>query len=332
MTHMSTINIVLSPSDSYSKYCYITLLSILHCANAADLYEVSILYDKISSENIDLIQSLETSRCRISFIDVNDWIDEEIMRDRDYVSKNTYFRIIAPKVLSHKERFIYVDSDMVINKNINELYLVDLQDKTIAAVKNWSTKTELDYVKNELGISCDTYFNAGIVLFDVKKYLENKITEKCLKVLSERQYKYFDQDVLNLVLRDDVMLVNPRWNVVWHLASVPGVMNDLPEGTRKIWNEASKNPYIVHYTSAVKPWNTLGIYMADYFWQTAKKSAIYTSLLEELLTNIDSIIENRNLLPYLLKQQETGKIRYSDTIKVFIQCTRKWIRRKTEGR
>ena len=329
---MSIINIVLSPSDTYSKFCYITLLSILQCANAADLYEVSILYDKISSENIDLIKSLENSHCRISFIDVNDWIDEDIMLDRDYVSKNTYFRIIAPQVLSNKERFIYVDSDMVINKNIKELYSVDLQDKTIAAVRNWSTKTELDYVKNELGISCNTYFNAGIVLFDVKKYLENNICEKCLKVLSERQYKYFDQDVLNLVLEDDVMLVNPRWNVVWHPAAIPGVMEDLPSGTKETWNAVCKDPYIIHYTSAVKPWNTVGVFMADYFWQIAKKSALYTSLLEELLANIDSIIANRNLLPYLLKQQETGKIRYSDTLKVFIQCTRKWIRRKIEGR
>lgn len=328
---MNTINVVLSPSDEYSKYCYITILSILEYANDDDFFDVFILFDKLSQKSMLLLKTLENEHCKISFIDVNKWIDEKVMLDRGYVSKNTYFRIIAPLVLSNKERFIYVDSDMIINKRIRDLYSIDLKDKTIAAVRNWSTKNELAYVEKELEISNNTYFNAGIVLFDVKKYLKNDISEKCIKLLKNKQYKYFDQDILNIVLKDEVMLVDPRWNVVWHPVSTPGVMDDLPKSTKHAWCSASNDPYIVHYTSAIKPWNTVGIKLSDYFWKTAKKSIIYTDLLEELMMDIDSIIINQNILPYLIKQQEIGRVKYSDTVKVFIQCTMKWIRKKFEG-
>ena len=134
-----------------------------------------------------------------------------------------------------------------------------------------------------------------------------------------------------MILKDETVLIDPRWNVVWHPISTPGVMDDFPDSTKQAWYSASCDPYIVHYTSAVKPWNTIGIKLSDYFWKTAKKSTIYTDLLEELMESIDSIIINQNLLPFLIKQLETGKIRYSDTVKAFIQCTRKWIRKKFEG-
>ena len=169
---MSTINVVLSPSSAYSKYCYLTILSILECANIEDFYDIYILYDKLSTESVHLLSGLKGHNCQMSFIDVNEWIDDKIMLDRGYVSKNTYFRIIAPLVLSHKNRFIYVDSDMIVNRDLNDLYSIDLKGKTIGAVRNWSTKTELKYVEKELKLNSNSYFNAGVVIFDVKKYID----------------------------------------------------------------------------------------------------------------------------------------------------------------
>lgn len=66
-----------------------------------------------------------------------------------------------------------------------------------------------------IGISDqECYFNAGVMLIDVKKWKENQCTQHLIKHIKKERAKYCnpDQDLLNIVLRNHISYVGPEYN------------------------------------------------------------------------------------------------------------------------
>lgn len=316
---MKKIPIVLSPSDAYSVFCNVTIQSIIECSKG-ELLDIYILYDTLNEYSMEILNSFNSNAVNISLIDINKYVDTDLMHGKDYVTKNTFFRIISPRIFKHFEKFIYVDSDMVFTKNIRDLYEVDITNYILGAVKNWSTINEIKYVKEELKITNDYYFNAGILLINTNKFLENSIEEKAINLLKEKQFLFFDQDILNITCKGKIKLLDSRWNVVWHFATGKSILNDLTDDLRDKWIECSKKPYVIHYTSKIKPWNSYGIYMSNYFWDCAKRNPYYYELLDYEKNNMKLIIYNSFSLEDVFNQFKDGKFSLKDIIKILINC------------
>ena len=61
----------------------------------------------------------------------------------------------------------------------------------------------------------DYYFNSGVVLFDVKNWKENRCKERLLELLRDYPKPHFmnpDQDVLNILLKDQKLVLSPKYN------------------------------------------------------------------------------------------------------------------------
>ena len=50
--------------------------------------------------------------------------------------------------------------------------------------------------------------------------------------------------------------------------------------TKKEIIEAKNEPYIIHYTDKKKPWNSIGVFMENYWWNIAKKTPYIKSLFK----------------------------------------------------
>lgn len=75
---------------------------------------------------------------------------------------------------------------------------------------------------------------------------------------AKQRYKYPDQDVLNLILRDDLELLSQRFNTVYTLK------NELYDSTHQKYQQViTPETVLIHYTGVSKPWHAWANYPAS---------------------------------------------------------------------
>lgn len=151
----------------------------------------------------------------------------------------TYIRLVAAKELGKKiEKCIYLDADTMCMSEIKTLFKLDMQHKIIGAVADSFLSIPM-YKKIMKDFSLtENYFNAGILLIDLNKWQENDISERAFKLLLDNPDKFSsapDQNVLNYLLKDDVLWLSRNVNVIGR------TINDCDK------------PCFIHFTGP-KPW------------------------------------------------------------------------------
>src|SRR5699024_10844753 len=80
-------------------------------------------------------------------------------------------------------RVLYLDCDTLIVDSIRDLWNIDLEGNTIAALKDSFSKY---YRKNISLDQNDIMFNSGVMLIDMDKWRQNKVEEKVLNFIKEK--------------------------------------------------------------------------------------------------------------------------------------------------
>ena len=156
-----------------------------------------------------------------------------------------YARLLFDRILpAGIERLTYLDCDMMVRAPIETVAEIELGGKAIAAVADpqaLGIKGQRDIRANrDLFDPADPYFNAGLVVIDLKAWREARIEEKLEAALNDGTMEriYYDQDFLNIVFANNWLILDPRWNF---------------QNPRKL--HESLNPFLLHYTGEHKPWN-----------------------------------------------------------------------------
>jgi lipopolysaccharide biosynthesis glycosyltransferase len=178
----------------------------------------------------------------------------------DHVSVSTYYRLFLDRVVGDEwTRVIYLDSDLIVDHDISPLYHAALDGRTVGAVAGISLPTigslPEGHIFHRLGIDANLpYFNAGVMVIDRQKWRDKKVEERCLEFLSVHRdaVKYWDQDALNYVLREEWAALDPRWNRTsdYHSLMKKGELDRIVPRAAKL-----RSPFIVHFISGYKPWS-----------------------------------------------------------------------------
>ena len=184
-----------------------------------------------------------------------------------YLSPAAYYRLFIPYILGKStEKAIYLDADGLVRRDIRSLWAEDMAAFPLLAVRNYGTHG------NE---GDPTYFNSGVLVFDLPKWRDDNLSEQVLAYLLAypERIKFADQDALNAILNGRWRALDPRWNVQCQFASHFWGFADSREAQRFLSNDA----YIVHYTGPHKPWQAIVRAPGDtIFFHDLQRSGWYT--------------------------------------------------------
>lgn len=272
---MEKVPVVFSINNGYVKQLATVIMSILKNSNSK--FDFNVLHRDITCDNMKKLESMlkKYDNAEIKFYNISDYLKNQDLesfmsrrKDYNYISIETYFRFFIPDIFKQYDKVIYLDSDIIVFTDLFNLYNIDLKDNYLGAIQdtflelavnNHKIKTSLhpqmsysEYFKKHLYKQNNKYFNAGILLFNVKKMREANITLKLFDfALKNSPLEFQDQCVLNAVLEKSTTYIDYRWNVLKDLKSY---INLFPQDKKNIFEQIYKKPYIFHYVWHNKPW------------------------------------------------------------------------------
>lgn len=259
-------HIVYASDDKFAEILGVSLVSLYE--NSADMEDivVYVLDSGITDENKDKLNCIpeKYGRTPITWIpaqNISKVLSMEVAVDRGSLSQ--YARLFVSSDLPDDlDRVLYLDCDIVIVKSIRELWNLDLQGKTIGALKDAFSpyyRANIDLQPN------DIMFNSGVMLIDMNRWKEQKVEERLLKFIGDRNGKIQqgDQGALNAVLSYDTYCFDPRFNSVTIFYDFNYqemlIYRKPPKGyySESEIRRATDDPSIIHFTTSFlskRPW------------------------------------------------------------------------------
>lgn len=206
----------------------------------------------------------------------------ENLTDYYYFSQAAMYRLLIPFLIK-SDRAIYMDIDMVVLKDMKELWNKEV-DYVGAVIDPCAI-----YHKQRLGIDSKNYFNSGLILFDSKKIRENisDYKERILKAQHDYVLDLKDQDIFNIVFKNHITNLGYEWNIDAHNL----IEKEDTKETIQLKNKAIENPSIVHCMGKEKWWNYNGLKFGDY-WD--KYAGTYTPKNRKTCLMINGFLIVRN--------------------------------------
>lgn len=271
----SEIPIFFSTDDNYVPCLSVAIHSLEENASQENNYRIIILHSGMSLLSQMKIKWLETENVKISFqniIHITSKMSKDLsLRLRDYYSEVIYYRMFIPSMFPEYEKAIYLDSDIILQEDIANLFNMELGDNLLGAAVDYVVNTNPDfrkYSKEALGIPAKQYFNSGVLLMNLREMRKSKIEEKFISLLINYNLDTIapDQDYLNVLCKGRVKYFTEKWN-------------KMPDFGEKYDLKELK---LIHYNMYRKPWHYKEVPYSEAFWKYAKQTHYYEKLLKEL--------------------------------------------------
>ena len=288
------IRLVISLHDITGNYaCHVGVLIVSILQNTHSRVIFYILHDETLTDANrkkfeDLICGYEYAH--IKYVDVRTHKDCDDMSALDTASKGftrgTLYRLLIPELLPDLDKVLYLDCDIVVTIDIQELWSVPLvaENYALGGVllpdKKLSSEMpdmsinykELRLSKN--GICRERYINAGVLLMNLKKIRGESIKKAPLFVRALRYLETYspalpDEMFLNAEYLGDIKYLPLKFNRAPADENYDEILN-----TKAVW----------HFRG-LKPWNSFTGSAADVlYWKYIDATPWRDNLIERIFS------------------------------------------------
>ena len=280
--------------ESYSMYTGTAMASLFE--NTREPVTIHLLHDDtLSSGNRERFRELCAAyRQDIYFYRIRAEEDFDIaaIEKCDYC-EGIMFRLYLPNLLPETvEKIIYLDSDLIINMDIRELWDTPLQGFSLAAVKDPHSPFEQGfaaYIREVLEMDPAQYFNSGVLIMDIARIKKtHNLFRECQDFFQKHTTFFPDQDLLNVLFKYDVKYLDNKYNCFF-------IKNEnQPTG-----------PKIYHYNAKVFDYSNQLLQFIDlyfYYWDKTpwRKTALSINNKMLLLSRMHCA------LPFLQRKMDRG--------------------------
>lgn len=173
-----------------------------------------------------------------------------------------YYRLLMAELLPKEiAKVIYLDADMIVLGDLQELWDTDMEDSFVLAAINGNHLSTAPGLSNYRELQLDPeaeYFNAGILVANLDKWRESNITEVFFDFFSKNRntIKTHDQDILNATLAGKWKKVSSQWNQLpFFVYGLYANSEHNPFQDFETLHQVVNNPYVIHYGGMAKPWH-----------------------------------------------------------------------------
>lgn len=310
------IGIVLSMDRHYLPYFSVLLENLKETSSPENNYDIIVVHEDLLAKdllNVLLDQIKNFPHFSLRFLNISSRSASLEMPKVGHFTRGTYLRLLIPEVLNAYEKIVYLDVDIVVKKDIAELHNIDLENNYLGAVQDLAMLVFLkfnkldfgkiyngsveDYLKKYLNFQeTSQYFNAGVLLLNLKKMRESHLPQELLKTLSEKTCKFVDQDILNSVFNNKgILFLDRRWNVFTaNNGNLNTFWKELPLYYQNEYLFTRADPYIIHYIGPKKPWSDYEEDFAPSWWENALKSPMLPLIYKKVFTPKNSLKKTKD--------------------------------------
>lgn len=252
------INIVLAADDNYAQHAAVVMASVLQNTQTPEQMYFYVIDDAIREEKQKKLQATAAQwNSTVRFVSLRTEGFEQAYVSGG-ISRTAYFRLDIPNVLPEEiARAIYLDCDLLVFRDIRDLWDIDLAGKPLGAAADLGVLTSAEK-KQDKRVNLDwqeqySYFNSGVLLLDLGLWRREGYSTQLLELLTQKRYRHHDQDALNELFMGNWQKLPLRWNVippVWHMS--PRIVKD--QTYRQEAKQAVEDLAILHYAGGYKPW------------------------------------------------------------------------------
>lgn len=244
------MDIIFATNNNFCQHAAVAIQSLLN-NNKNNGITLHLFCIDVKEDNLNRIKSLiSLTQISLKVYPIDGKLFQGFPNPGNY-SYATYLRLVTASILSDIDKVLYLDCDLVVNGDISELWNIDISNCAAAGVYDTILShciirdyIDYDYIK-------EGYFNAGVLLLNLKYFRENQIEKKFFDFLTNHDAKLNDQDAINAVLHGKIKAIHPKWNChVGYFAFPPLVINEQRKYIKQLW----KNAVIIHFTGPAKPW------------------------------------------------------------------------------
>lgn len=252
------INIVFASDNNYAQHTAVAMTSVLVNTKVPQKIQFYLIDDEIQQENKEKItKTVQNLGGNIEFIKIKNSKLEDCYVSGE-LSRASYFRLDIANILEKSiEKIIYLDCDLLVYDDIEKMWQLDMGGKPVAATCDLGIMASARVRKQKnkfIGLPFDApYFNAGVLIMDLKKWRDGNYAEAIIALATQNKYPNHDQDALNKFFMNNWQEIPLRWDVIPPVFNLFLKIVTKPD-LRKKAIEAKLNPAIFHYAGGYKPW------------------------------------------------------------------------------
>lgn len=147
------------------------------------------IIDKNMIEFFDKVIKEYNPENKVECIDVSDDFNREFLNSPNescYCSPYTLLRLLADLLPNIPDKLLYLDVDILLNRDICELYNQNIEGYEYAAARDHYGKFLIN----------PNYINAGVLLLNMKEIKRTKMLEKARDLIRKKKWMFADQDAI----------------------------------------------------------------------------------------------------------------------------------------
>lgn len=263
---MNKIKICLITDNNYAIPTAVAIVSMIENKNADSIYEINILAVELDDFHKRKLKELEKGSVSINIIDFDSDRYKQI-KAKTHVNNSALIKFDIANIFHNYEKILYLDGDVIVQKDLSELYNLSLEDFLAICVRDMGAEVKEKF-HNVIGIN--KYFNSGVMLLNLDKIRYDNLSETLFKTKKNNpNWPCMDQDVFNFVFENKVKWVEPKYNAMLPLYIGHGYslkdVNKFYNTCYKSFYVMQEGAHILHFAgeSHLRPWKVINGTMSD---------------------------------------------------------------------
>ena len=255
----------------------VCISSLLMNAKKDTSYDIFILHPANQSmTQTDLVKLPEYyDNCKLTLRPVGNEFDNAF--EIRGITTPAYYRLLIPEIIPEYDKIIYSDVDVIFRRDLSDLYSIDLTGVYMAATYDVGMNLGKDgvaHINSTKGLVLGKYIQSGFIMLNSSKLKNDGLVIR-FKEEAKKQYKFQDQDILNVVCGKNLKVLPAEYNMTDYTFYYLNSGDELiKSGYVKEEEISEAKQYGTLHFNGHKPWKSYSINF-DIWWEYYRKSPFF---------------------------------------------------------